>query len=897
MHPHRWPASGEQKHGEGEDPTGGSTEVVTASQSGSNRVAGSWSLFPMFHEQQPLPAAPLAPTQPSIQLLPTATPAGTMVKPPPATLHHHHQQDKEEEEEEDGYNDPDKPDSEELFQDMTFFFPRLKSGVSDLSQGKSKEKRKRQLEQQLYTLELSYRAISAKRKKWEQRCWQQQYPTHPSEVRLRQRQHHPFDFDPHHHYPHIQRRTYPQPQLAINEAASSLTNHEHLRNNKSIEQQAREEGDNRGATAPTTITISTIEENLALLHSITQFIRSYRQHLWVFLPVHPAVITEENVELLYKEASSQDSVLGLCFNIVIALGAKVLGNGKANVASQLFRRARCNLECLYDVFHYNVAEALNLMSYYSLLEADGERATYYASLAAEMCRCLGKLNTVTYVASIRRLSNFTSSQRKRNRCLQEVNRCSLGGGIYTSLFHQSAGSWALPVHPKAVLTSAIVMRSLFNIGLGLLMLPPNKESVRPFSTPYDDVRPRLMLDVDSSYEDDLDEGDTGTENEDDSEIEGDEDDEETTQPPVVETATITIEGLPTASATITAGNAVPLRTTDSSVLLSATAEDQVDELEEQASAMSGTEKECSPGADILDHGPLMARSGLQLIRDSNSPEWFPASARFALEHQPLLLPSGLDNSLSSFSYTSTCPFTPIANKEDAATNNSCIPPTYWSSFDFDNNFDDTAAINHLQFDAFHPQDNQHNSFVPQEAPSSSFSLSFQLPLSQSPPSYTKRPRGRKKRSAKARTKESWDQQVVEYAKDNPFFDATVSNTYKRFSQVLEGLEKEIDEQKPSLPPSYHHHLRITLLSMHMDLEIRSGTFESGLKRALAFYDELQTQPLLLYYSPGFETMLQLTFLSEVLSAGAFRKNADDVESLARSTFEDRYPVAGRLIGT
>ncbi|KAL6055639.1 hypothetical protein QOT17_016623 [Balamuthia mandrillaris] len=138
------------------------------------------------------------------------------------------------------------------------------------------------------------------------------------------------------------------------------------------------------------------ESHLCLREQRLQYLQTFTECLWAFIPSHPAAVGPAALQLLYNNRSAaEDSTvehacLAVSVNVALSLGALHMGERKA--AQEFFALAREGMSSLFDRSDYAVAIALAQMMIFQWTIGDYTTASYYNTLCQNICRRLNLLN-------------------------------------------------------------------------------------------------------------------------------------------------------------------------------------------------------------------------------------------------------------------------------------------------------------------------------------------------------------------------------------------------------------------------------------------------------------------------------------------------------------------------
>lgn len=140
------------------------------------------------------------------------------------------------------------------------------------------------------------------------------------------------------------------------------------------------------------------ENHLRLFAQATELMLAFDRLMWLFAPLHPSIIHEDNIRLAlsarHDEPKDLANPLLLHVHAALAFGAFLLE--ARDLADEFFERARRQLEHVFDSTDYNIAEAMWCLGFYQFAKGQTNQSTYFTTLALQIGQRLQAHNSYFY---------------------------------------------------------------------------------------------------------------------------------------------------------------------------------------------------------------------------------------------------------------------------------------------------------------------------------------------------------------------------------------------------------------------------------------------------------------------------------------------------------------------
>lgn len=140
--------------------------------------------------------------------------------------------------------------------------------------------------------------------------------------------------------------------------------------------------------------------HFGLALDLKQLARVFADNIWVWTPLNPSMLNDDRLLQLVQPASMQRKHTTLVWHACLALSWGAFLVGAHDRADEFFAMAREHAGMLFDRGTYANAEALYCMAYLAFCRGDLHKMGYYTTLAKDMCRQLGIVNSDVFTKCI-----------------------------------------------------------------------------------------------------------------------------------------------------------------------------------------------------------------------------------------------------------------------------------------------------------------------------------------------------------------------------------------------------------------------------------------------------------------------------------------------------------------
>lgn len=234
-----------------------------------------------------------------------------------------------------------------------------------------------------------------------------------------QHHHHPHHYHHHHHHQghlHPNRalhKSLPEKKAAKNKGVVSIGWVHRERENK--EEEGSEDRPRiplrraRHKSTPSGLAKSAETSHLSAMALGVQYMQLYRNHMYIFDPLHPVVLDENKIRfyLCTTEGVEERSTFAFSMNVMFCIGSMLFGDHKSSVEFRMRAEDLLNYLCQVPstANDYSFATGLTALSFNTLYwEMNNAKSADYLRMAINTCKRLQALNSDAYSRCLYALS-------------------------------------------------------------------------------------------------------------------------------------------------------------------------------------------------------------------------------------------------------------------------------------------------------------------------------------------------------------------------------------------------------------------------------------------------------------------------------------------------------------